>query len=244
MMMKFLKTFWLLFLILTAFSCHRQYQLPPEESILIDHNFQPMQSNRDESEFKFMYAGKVYGVKPQAHYELRGLIVTTNNIYAFDDIYHDETSVDLKDICVVWGTNLREKLYKGIEFWSEPWTCNWKTKDDDLYAEFRGDMISNNHLLASDPAVQEKIRSLGFGDQVKVTGKLVDYYPAGQPDRARKSSLIRTDEGDGACEVFFVENIEILKAPNEIWRKLFKLGQWGSIATLLAIVALFIKNPG
>jgi hypothetical protein len=50
----------------------------------------------------------------------------------------------------------------------------------------------------------------------------------------RNSSLVRTDTGNGACEVVFVEEIEVLKLGNAPWRKAAQASGWAALI-LLAI---------
>lgn len=68
--------------------------------------------------------------------------------------------------------------------------------------------LSNHHLVAGSPAVQESLDQIRPGDFVKLEGKLVDLQgPAGQ----FRTSLSRDDVGNGACEVVWVERIEVAR---------------------------------
>jgi hypothetical protein len=74
------------------------------------------------------------------------------------------------------------------------------------------------------------------GDQVHFRGYLVDYTgPAG----TRVSSTVRTDTGNGACEVVYVEGFEILDSTNRLWRRAFK----GSLLALLASLIVWALLP-
>jgi hypothetical protein len=84
--------------------------------------------------------------------------------------------------------------------------------------------ITNNHLLSSNQTINEQIRSLKKGQQIKIRGHLVKVtYPNGAQS---VSSQTRDDEGftpvwkrgtpgvaGGSCEVILVESVEI-KSPN------------------------------
>ena len=65
--------------------------------------------------------------------------------------------------------------------------------------------LSNHHLIAADTAVAEALAKVRPGDLVTLEGDLVDLQVRGQTMR---TSLSRTDVGNGACEVLFVEHIE------------------------------------
>ena len=210
--------------------------LPRSSEILSELREDPVQTNISLPSFRFDYRGATYIVQPVAEYSLRGLVVTHNNTTGIGDMYHDKNSVDLKDACVIWGENTLHELYKKVSFWSEPWTCFYQAKDDDTFEEFRGDQLSNNHLLAATPEVADRIRSIHIGDQIAFDGYLVNYYPVGFPENIRKTSLVRTDTGNGACEVVFVKNIAILKRGNPIWNRLYDKSK--TLLIILAIIKL------
>ncbi len=65
--------------------------------------------------------------------------------------------------------------------------------------------LSNHHLIAADSEVAETLAKLRPGDLVTLEGDLVDLQVHGQTMR---TSLSRTDVGNGACEVVFVEHVD------------------------------------
>lgn len=67
---------------------------------------------------------------------------------------------------------------------------------------------SNMHILPASPAVTKEIGSLRVGNLVELSGYLVGVRENGQWTWV--SSLVRTDSGDGACEVFWVERVQVL----------------------------------
>jgi hypothetical protein len=67
---------------------------------------------------------------------------------------------------------------------------------------------SNMHILPANPAVGKDIGSLRVGSLVELSGYLVGVRENGQWTWV--SSLTRTDSGDGACEVFWVERVQAL----------------------------------
>lgn len=228
--------------LLYGISRHQISKLPAPAELLRDIRSAPIQEATDESEFTFTYRKTNYLVHPRATYTLRGLIVSHNNIEAFDDIYHDADSVDLKDICVIWGGNVMSGVYQQLKFWSEPWSCHYRY-DNEIGAAFDPAALSNNHLIAEDPAVQEIIRSFRLGDQVELTGMLVDYRPALYPDHLRKTSLIRTDTGNGACEVFFVDEARVLQPANRLWHSLHHFARIFGLITAAVFLATTILIP-
>ncbi len=225
-----------------ALARHYTAELPGGNELSPQLKSAPIQEATEEDEFTFEYRGTTYLVQPKASYTLNGLIVSHNNIQAFDDIYHDANSVDLKDICVVWGTNAFTGIYQQMQFWSEPWSCNYRF-DRETGAVFDPAQLSNNHLLTDDPEIQSTIKSLRRGDQVELSGMLVNYRPALYPDHLRKTSLVRTDTGNGACEVFFVENAKVLRRANPGWWTTRELSFCGIVASLALALLGFALVP-
>lgn len=170
----------------------------------------PVQGITSQPDFNFSFGGREYGVRPKASYELYGVVVSHNDPTGWGDIYHDENSVDFRDICVVWGDNALS-LGAGFEFYSEPWTCFVRFNSPEAADAFSGLELSNNHLLGGSDATRKLINGLRIGDQVYISGLLVDYWDKEYPDLIRTSSLRRDDTGNGACEVFFVEDAAVLK---------------------------------
>ncbi|MGZ5479021.1 MAG: hypothetical protein ACXWGZ_05470, partial [Candidatus Aminicenantales bacterium] len=63
----------------------------------------------------------------------------------------------------------------------------------------------------------------------------VSYGVKGAP-YARRSSTLRTDRGNGACEVVYVTEFEILREANSAWRTLYKLSLSLIVLSLAALI--------
>jgi hypothetical protein len=70
---------------------------------------------------------------------------------------------------------------------------------------------SNMHLAPSEPWIEDVLKEAREGDVVTLTGVLVDVD--GPERRYWRTSTSRKDSGDGACEIVWVENIELEPAP-------------------------------
>ncbi len=208
------------FLVL-VFSYFQIMGLPSKEEIL-DVLFQePSQAESLENPFDFHYEGSTYTIVPLYDYEIHGLVVSHNNISSVMDSYHTSQSVDFRDLCVIWGDNFDNNIHNKISFWSEPWTCNYQSPSSEVGSQFRSDHLSNNHLLSDNRYLRDKILRAKVGDQIRLSGKLVNYYPKRFKDLSRNTSVVRTDTGNGACEVVFVENFDILNVWQKSWSKLY-----------------------
>lgn len=191
--------------------------LPFADEILPELFQDPVQVNTPPSSNPFHYMGTTYEITSVADYEIWGLVVSHNDIFEFGDIYHDETSVDVRDVCVIWGDNLKDNTFRNVQYWSEPWSCHFHAPDRETFLAFEKTQLSNTHLLSADPDVRNAVWDLKVGDQIYMRGQLINYHPEGNPRGMRKSSLIRTDTGNGACEAMKVEEFQVLKQGTPEW---------------------------
>lgn len=214
--------------------------LPAPAALLDELSSEPEQHPSSASPFMFSYMGTDYEVVPVAEYELWGLVVTHNDINQFSDIYHDSGSVDLRDICVLWGENLETTAYQRWKFWSEPWSCHMRTDNGADFQMFSNSAIGNNHLLSSSAFVREQILKARRGDQIYMRGKLVNYRRARSADPWRKSSVSRDDEGNGACEVVFVDEFSIERPANTSWRSRARSARALAVISALLCILCFL----
>ena len=241
---KFSTLAFLLASVLLLVAWHKKGVLPPPQEIDARLHQEPIQRAVQQDKFTLEYRGSRYTVEPVADYQLWGLVVTHNDIEAFDDIYHDENSVDIKDLCVIWGDNLIEDTYReGIRFWSEPWTCYYQADSREVNDAFYRDALSNSHLLSAYESVREQIRSVRIGDQIMIKGQLVNYYPEGREYMRRKTSTIRSDTGNGACEVMLVDSLSVLKSGTPGWYSAYEGSKILIGVVLLIKLILFLFAP-
>jgi hypothetical protein len=160
------------------------------------------------------------GVKifPRASYVLSGKVVSRRD-------NHDPFAWFIPvDACVVWG-DFEHKL-RGVSIESHGRVCyvEWEAGADGAYVMAH---LSNNHLVPANPNVRKALAHLDPGDEIQLRGFLVDLslpVPVGAADvlaeaagaatiqdqRADwKTSLVRDDEGMGACETMWVESVQI-----------------------------------
>lgn len=199
---------------------------------------EPLQSATARAPFEFTYKSKRCRVRPVATYELWGLVVSHNDIHSVADIYHDASAVDTKDLCVIWGDNLRHTEYLRAKYHSGPFTCyvSWSEPLD-----LRMDEIANNHMITDSPAVRRAIAGVEVGDQVHFRGLLVNYQMEDWEDFWRNTSTVRTDSG---CEVVYVESLEVVRRGTPGWYLLWRLAWWTLLTVPVAYLVLFWIEAG
>ena len=225
---------------LTALSAFKKNQLIDAKDILPQLTNEPIQiDHRRQTSFSFEYMNVQYNVKSIADYELWGLVVSHNDIGGISDTYHDETSVDTKDLCVIWGDNLRNNDYQSVSYSSGAWTCYFNYERE---ITFNHDQLSNSHIITDVSDIRETLNRVEIGDQIHISGMLVSYQDERHPDYWRASSTVRTDSGNGACEVIFTRDVKILATGNPQWRTLYNWSWKLLIVFLLLKTAVFVRE--
>jgi len=202
-----------------------RYRLPDPGLILEPLLQNPVQTEDGVPEpFDETRKGVTYTVTPLYAYELWGLVVSYHHSASFVDISHRQWKdfINTKDICVLWGTNVETGVYQRMRFRNRDFTCYYRYPDRETGRLFAETALANNHILPADPLVAAAVLRARPGDQVRFKGWLVSYGIKGAP-YARRSSTVRTDRGNGACEVVYVTEFEVLREANAAWRTLFKV---------------------
>jgi len=215
-------------------------RLPDKSQILEPLLQNPIQTKEGVSgPFEVVRKNVTYTVTPLFDYELWGLIVSYHHAASFIDVSHRQWNdyLNTKDICVLWGKNVETGVYKRMKFKNRDFTCFYRYPDRETGRLFAESCLSNNHLLPADMMVEEAVLKARTGDQVHFKGWLVSYGQKGAP-YSRGSSTVRTDRGNGACEVVYVTEFEVLREANAAWRALYKLSL--GLAALSLAVLIFL----
>jgi len=143
-----------------------------------------------------------YQLTPLARYEIRARVLSTES-------YRWDPGADLVpvDVAVGWGPMSDTAVLKEIELWQSGRWYQWRSKSMPLPVAEVTSHSANMHLIAADKYVAKKISHLRTGQLVKMSGYLVE---AKRSDGFTwTSSLTRTDSGNGACELMWVEDLGV-----------------------------------
>ncbi len=176
----------------------------------------------------------VYTVTPRFTYHLTGMVVALSDAMGWQNITHKSTGdfLNTNDICVIWGANAETLNLAKFAFTHGDWTCYLETHDTEAWSHFKLDGLSNNHVLPATPEIAAQSRSVRIGDQIAIDGRLVDYSIDGRPPRV--TSTVRTDTGNGACEIIYVTGFSFITR-HHAW--LYAIGH---IATLVAVASFLL----
>ena len=197
--------------------------------------------------FEFKSNDYAYQVTPLYNYTLRGLIVSKFtydifNMYKYGRVFP-------VDLCMIWGSNVRNGAYlnKAVNFSQD---CRWCHVEWLGNVTFNFNEMSNSHLVVNDERVRKIINSLSAGDQVYISGKLINVKatllkragPFNPQEFEWKTSITREDSGAGACEVIYVEDVRILKKGNVFFNYLFLLSFYGLLALIVYNISSFVRE--
>ena len=210
--------------------------LPQSTEILNSAHQEPLQTGTGQKPFIVTREGVNYTVKPMAHYEITGVVVSRHDTAAWWDWIHAATNdhLNVVDLCIVWGNNVKNDNYRQLKYSSGQWTCTVSTNSDQIWRAFDENALSNNHILTENPALAKKLKNIKIGDQVSLKGYLAEYSHNTGTSFTRGTSLVRNDRGDGACETIYVRDVQVLRKTAALPSTLRWLG------ALLAVLASIV----
>lgn len=154
----------------------------------------------------FTYPTHTWELRPRASYQISGRVLSTHT-------YTSDWMADLAplDLAVGWG----ELNNNYLDFF-----IRWSQHDRFLYYTWSGDLpvapehlnahIANIHLIPANDNLDQLLAQLQINDQVQLEGLLVDITKSENSQSAPQTlntSLSRTDEGAGSCEILYVKRL-------------------------------------
>ncbi|MCD4781767.1 MAG: hypothetical protein K8S27_14660 [Candidatus Omnitrophica bacterium] len=213
-------------------------KFPDRYSMLDEMSSEPKQTPTSKACFNLSIKNKEYILHPLFEYELYGMIVSYNQnslIWAVDHWLAWEDFINVKDICVIWGSNIENEVYEGMTFINGSYTCYPRYKQelyDKVGWKYNPYQLSNNHLLADNSAIKRRLLEAKRGDQIYLKGYLVQYAST-DGTVLRNTSISRSDT---KCESIYVTDFQILKKANRTARIIQKL----AVATMFICLSLLI----
>ena len=126
-------------------------------------------------------------------------------------IYTDDAQAKFSpiDYAVSWGLFASPEIAQQISVRQYNRYLNWKMDKVPVPKEIAMQMVSNMHIIPANPEIAASIKNVKRGDLVRLKGELVEVK---DHDLVWTSSLVPTDTGDGACELFRVSSIEWIES--------------------------------
>jgi hypothetical protein len=148
---------------------------------------------------------KGYTIKPLADYRIRGRVLMTER-YSLGR----ESDLSPLDLTLGWKRMSDQKVLDEISFTRERRAFCYRPKGSDfpIPAADINSQSANMHLIPANAKIEKNLRAVNQGDIIELRGCLVQVTA---PDGWHwRSSLTRTDSGQGACELMWVTGLETL----------------------------------
>jgi hypothetical protein len=132
-----------------------------------------------------------------------------------------------------------------VTFWSGEFTCSYRWSGA-VTPAFNPEKASNNHLIPADPVTAARIGAIHVGDQIRMTGLLVDYTVTkdGGEIFTRRTSLTRGDTGNGACEILYVTDLAVVVAGDHLRANAARYLGYAGLALLVGLAVVWlVRRP-
>ncbi len=142
-------------------------------------------------------------VTPLATYDIEARVLSRK-------LYRNDTFAELcrLDLALGWGRMSDTAVLEKLSVWQEGRFFWWRTRDGcPLPPEELITHAANTHIVPGTIEAQEALRRVRVGNIVRLRGRLIE--AAKQGKATFRSSLRRNDTGKGACEILWVESVEV-----------------------------------
>jgi hypothetical protein len=168
----------------------------------IDVTREPVQTAAERSPFQIDTRKGPVTLEPLAAFDIAAVVAGTER-YRMDD----GAFLCPVDLVMTWG-NLPEEPYKSrVSYGQMTRYYFWRTPTTDIDLAYIRTHSANMHMIPANPNVRKALLAVDEGDRVRVRGLLVNVLR--EDGFNWKSSTTRQDDGPGACELIWVEEIQI-----------------------------------
>ena len=144
-----------------------------------------------------------YRLEPVARFRLEARVLGKR-------VYRTDRAADLApvDLALGWGRMSDTRVLERLRLWQDYrfYFYAW-TGEPPIPPEEMAQSSANMHLIPADAAVARGLRRVRRGHLVRFEGLLVNVY--GPQGFHWPTSTVRHDTGAGACEIVWVERLEV-----------------------------------
>lgn len=141
-----------------------------------------------------------YRITALAEFNLKARVLSTE-AYWFDR----GAEISPVDFALGWGIMSDQRILDQLTITQGGRWYHWESNHLPASPEEITAFSSNMHLIPANDRTDTLLKSVGEGDIIELRGYLVEV--TGNDGFIWRSSLSRTDTGDGSCEVFWVEEV-------------------------------------
>jgi hypothetical protein len=145
-----------------------------------------------------------YTINEVATFNIKAKVLSKENYYS--DRGSDISPIDL---ALGWGNMSDESVLAKIEITQSRRFYYWRLESFPIPRKEIESHSANMHIIPASDSVKSTIKKIRKGDIVEMSGSLVNAI-SNDDNWTWRSSQTRNDTGNGACELFWVENIRII----------------------------------
>jgi len=144
-----------------------------------------------------------FELTPVARFQITGRVLG-------QQVYDADTVAELSpvDIALGWGAMSDSRVLSQIEMSQGERFFYWRTERAPVPRSTIEQYSTNVHAIPATPEIERQLRMIRRDDVVRISGLLVNAYRPADGYRW-KTSLVRDDTGDGACEIVYVTGLQI-----------------------------------
>ncbi|MGD9580494.1 MAG: tetratricopeptide repeat protein [Vampirovibrionia bacterium] len=170
---------------------------------------EPVQSNPGDKQ-PIILTGKDYNytLTPKASYKVAALVKSKKH-YNWDW----NSNISPYDLLLLWGDLANPDIDNKINFsQSNRWYhSRYQIEECPFERSYINNHAANTHIIPADENIKRSLDSLKAGQNIYMEGYLVYLDGTYQNKKVQwHSSLRRTDSGNGACEVLYLEKIFLI----------------------------------
>ncbi len=168
----------------------------------IDVTAEPVQEETGRAAFDVETAKGMVKLQPRAAFDVSAVVAAAES-YRFDAV----SFLSPVDLVLTWG-QLPDEPYEGQVTYSQAARFYfWRTPSNTLDLRYIESHSANMHMIPATPNLRKALRAVDDGDLVRIKGLLVNASTA--EGFTWGTSMNRTDTGPGACELIWVEELQV-----------------------------------
>ncbi|MBP1731124.1 MAG: hypothetical protein H6Q55_1553 [Deltaproteobacteria bacterium] len=143
-----------------------------------------------------------FRIKPLATFDIKARVILAKRYW-----FGQGSGLAPVDLALGWGPMSDSNILQHFKFSQSDRFYFWSTKSFPVSRGVIESHTANMHMIPANDEIEDVLKAVRPGNIVHVKGYLVEAFA---PNGWRwRSSLSRTDTGRGACEIIWVESIEV-----------------------------------
>ena len=144
-----------------------------------------------------------FELTPVARFEMKGRVLGQL-------AYDADTVAELSpvDIALGWGAMSDSRVLSHFEVSQGERFFYWRTERAPVPRATIERYTTNIHAIPATPEIEQRLHMVRAHDVVQLSGLLVNAYRPTDGYRW-KTSIVRDDTGDGACEIVYITDLQI-----------------------------------